>query len=59
MRQYSEDNMDVVTLPASRDHPEVVLIVHDETVLHQNDGEDWSYQEVRRIAHFNPAAMCI
>ena len=32
MRQYSGDNMDVVTLPASRDHPEVVLIVLDETV---------------------------
>ena len=47
MCQYGGDGMDIVTPPDKTDKAEVVLMVHDETVLHQYDGEDWSYQEVR------------
>ena len=32
--------------PRTSEEGEVVLVVHDEVVLHQNDGEDWSYQQV-------------
>ena len=47
MCRYSGDNMDEVTEPSLGDGDrEVVLIVHDEMVAHQNDGEDWSYQTV-------------
>ena len=45
MDQYGGDNMDEVTSRTSEE-PEVVLVVHDEVVLHQNDGEEWSYQQV-------------
>ena len=47
MCNYCGDDMDIVTPPDKTDKAEVVLVVHDETVLHQHDGEDWSYQEVR------------
>ena len=47
MCNYCGDDMDIVTPPDKTDKAEVVLMVHDETVLHQYDGEDWSYQEVR------------
>ena len=41
MCQYGGDRMDIVTPPQKTDKAEVILVVHDETVLHQNDGEDW------------------
>ena len=47
MCQYGGDDMVILTPPDKTDKGEVVLVVHDETVLHQHDGEDWSYQEVR------------
>ena len=46
MNQYGGSNMDEVTPRTNMVDCEVVWVVHDEVVLHQNDGEDWSYQQV-------------
>ena len=45
--------MDEVTPPAKTDLPERVLVVHDETVAHQNDDEGRSYQELGGSASLN------
>ena len=42
MDQYGGADMNDVT-PRTSEEAEVVLVVHDEVVVHQNDGEDWSY----------------
>ena len=46
MDKYGGSNMDEVTPRTNMVDCEVVWVVHDEVVLHQNDGEDWSYQQV-------------
>jgi len=47
MHKYSGNNMDVVTEPEMlyADGKRLVLVVHDETTFHQNDGARWSYRE--------------
>ena len=47
MDQYGGENMDVVTSRTATDLPGLILVVHDEVGLHQSDGENWSYQQVR------------
>jgi len=54
---YCGDDMDIVTPPDKIDKAEVVLVVHDETVLHQHDGEDWSYQEEGGSSSLNQKSM--
>ena len=49
MDQYGGADMNDVT-PRTSEEAEVVLVVHDEVVVHQNDGEDWSYQQVN-VSH--------
>ena len=60
MDQYGGADMNAVT-PRTSEEAEVVLVVHDEVVVHQNDGEDWSYQQVNvsHVLAVFPTDLCL
>ena len=58
MDQYGGADMNDVT-PRVSEEGEVVLCVHDEVVLHQHDGEGWSYQQVRTLRAIRPPPLLL